>query len=532
MGKRCCCNSTCKICSECESAPTEAKSFNFTRSTVTFSGFQDWIYDQTYHGEFATKYDPAFFDKHAGYRPGDTTYDLNWFSYETLSMGNASVRYKLSITNLEILNGSYTFTKDSKTCRFTPDGEYRLLLGQVTAESFFEFNIAGNLYSFFPVPPPLRSVTTGIICNSFPFDCLSYRGRFHTSPISGWDGKIGTKIIFDVYAISSEYSTGNDCGSHSSPVVFEFRIKETEPIATGIYSNYGKKKLGEVTDAPCVTVGLDGCPVSNCSWSNYNTWSSCLTPFDNTILYDYDVRYSYFRYTDVRYPNQSCWRQCGKYLNHTNFTPFFSFWPKNYLFLIDDFEGLCDKYHSIKSLNIIINNFCNFWNGANQTVSKQQNVLDNIYFSASTSEATLDNSKIYSPCSDCGAGTGIGYSLRFNFLTSIFYYIFRYSGDYQPPGIDNGGTSVNNMTVPIPSILRSEWGSSFTLNTTNGYISPFDTPPPTDIYNCGLTKSDVPNDDWTLVSNSISSAWITGTQFLPRFILTEPLQPIIGIVYE
>lgn len=535
MGKRCCCGGNCKICYECDNSPIEAQSFDFTKSTVTFSGFQDWLYDQTYSGEFALPYNSSVTDTWGGYKPGDTIYNKNWFSFATLPIGNASVRYNLSLINMSILNSSYTFTKGNKTCQFFPDQE-RTFLGQIVAESFFEFTINGNLYSFLPFPRQIKSITTGVECNAFPFNCILYNDRFFISPISGWDGKIGTRIILDVYAVPSPYyPKKSTCGDHDSPVIFQFYIRETEPIATGIYSNYGKLKIQEVAEPTCFTAGFDGCPTTNCSWSDYNVWSSCLAPFNNSVIHDYDVQHTYFQYQDTRYPNQHCWRLCNKYLNHTNFSPFFDFDLKNYLFLIDEFENECKKYHVFQSPNIQFWDFCQYWNGANNTISQTQELLGSISFASPTSETSVDNSKIHDPCDICQSGSGIGYSLNFNWLKLILIYIFnRSSNPYQPAGIDNGGTIIENLTASVPTILRSNWGSGFVLNTTNGYVPPLDNPfiPPLDIYQCGFSKNDVPNTNWTLVSNLISSAWINGTITSPRFILTEPLQLSTSITYE
>ena len=530
MGRRCCCNPSCKICNCSDTLiPEETKVYDFTHGKFTLSGFSDWVYDQSYSGSFSN-------NDFVGYPT--SSWDANLVNYDILLNGTGYIRYKIAITGLSILNGEHNFYKGGD-CRFSPDVSYSYL-GEIVAESFFETSISGSIYTFFILPTQYKD-RLGNDCNSGgAFGCPFYRPRFHSASIPPeWSGTIGTRIKLDVYVYrNNDYmpATSGNCVDHNFPIYFAFVPKETEPIATGVYVNYGKQLLSQSSDGDCtLRDGFTHCPVSACEWYTLrNNWSTCLSPFSGNIITSCDVAHKTFQ-------DGVCWKRCIRYENHTNFLPSSNGGnlPSGIL-LLD--TNICNTFFSLLTINSehFLDHICRNWNGASNTITKNSDLYTNIAFGdfteSTSSDFITDMTKIYDPCgSDCSIiGTGIGFSDD-NFLKSIFNYIFYYnsSATYSAPGTINSlTTGIYNRKIPVPKIVNSYWGTGFTLNTYNGYIPPWDTPtiPPSTLYQCSYTKPNIPDLSWSLVSNTVSTAEVSGILYDPYFILPEPLR--ISVVSE
>lgn len=538
MGKRCCCNPACKICncSLGNSVPEEAKVYDFTHSKFTLSGFEDWSYDYTYNNSFGTYSDFAGLN-YIGYDPTDVYYNYNRIRYHNIFHGNGSVRYKVSFTGLSLLNGEHSFNK-SDNCRFVPN-EYSSYLGEVVAESFVEINVTGNIYTFFVVPPYYgqENFFTGLYCSSTDFGCPFYRPRFYSAIIPPeWSGTLGTRIKFDVYAYRNDYFPigGNNCVQNVPEIYFKFIIKNTEPITTGIFTNYGKLPLSSSAEPDCSNYNSFGCPTNTCEWSTGRfNWSTCKNPFEN-ILFGYGVVHRTFQY-------DSCWWRCIRYENHTNFSPIRTFGDlgqtkPDMFFVLNDSCG--NLFYTLNTTIIKSDgaSICENWNGANQTISDDYPMVVDFSDLSADPSLTDNTDKIYPPCEQrCGAsGTGIGYSQNYFFLQNIFNYLFSYNTvfPYDPPGIVNNPVSNPNYKVKVPKLFWAEWGS-FTLATYNGYTLPDPTIPPSGLYQCSFTKPDIPTIPWSLVSNSIHSAKLIKTSSEdPYFVLPPPLQIEVSVSYD
>lgn len=541
MGRRCCCNPACKICncSLGNSVPEEAKVYDFTHSKFTLSGFEDWSYDYTYNNSFGTYSDlPGL--NYVGYDPRDVYYNYNRIRYHNIFHGNGSVRYKVSLTGLSLLNGEHDFNK-SDNCRFVPN-EYSSYLGEVIAESFVEINVSGNIYTFFVVPPYYgqENFLPGLYCSSTDFGCPFYRPRFYSAIIPpDWSGTLGTRIKFDVYAYKNDYFPigGTNCVQILPEIYFKFIIKETEPIVSGVFTDYGKLLLSQSVEGDCSNYNAFGCPTNTCEWTTgRGSWSTCKDPFDN-VLFGYDVIQRTFQY-------DSCWWRCVRYENHTNFLPIdMSFRDSlgrtrpDMFFTLN--TGMCGNL--FYTLNTTMINpdgayICENWNGANQTISDDYSM--GVDFSDLSADPSLpDNTaKIYPPCEQmCGAsGTGIGYSQNYFFLQNIFDYLFHYNTvfPYDPPGIVNNPVSNPNYKVQVPKLFWANWGT-FTLMTYNGYPASDHTNPPFGLYECSLTKPDIPNISWSRVSDLVHSAQLAQTSSEdPYFVLPPPLQIEVSALYD
>lgn len=517
--RRCCCNqASCKICN-CDEFDAFLRNYDFQNAKFTIKNFKDWSYSNTFYSEFGTKYDPALINTYTGYRPGDLTYNRSWFSTSPITMGTGSVKLDLSITGMGNANGEYTFTK-SEDCLFYPN-QPTTYLGEVEFRSILEFNLTGDIYKFFPVPTKISGRFGD--CNTFPFGCLDYREFLHTVAIpSSWAGSIGSVIKMDMYYIPYSSYFYNCDGISRVPFSIGFVLKETQPITTGIFADFGYELQESSSNSDCTLYDTGGCPTTTCErYINKKIWSSCKDPFWN-FGSAADMVERIFQYNDTNYSNQNCWRRCIRYENHKNFSPFN---PEEFYLFTPDFVGCPNAQALLSYCNLSANmSPCENWNAANNTLSDDvvpellyEDFGNGDYNNLNGAVNNTDYNKVFDPCSSCTPGTGTGAGSKQDYLGELFLKVF----------------SNNSIvySVPQPNFAAARWGSGFVLNTYNGFSPPSPVVTPESLYECSKTDPDIPNLSWSPMSTLISSAWITGNLSLPNQFIIPPSDAVRLEVY-
>lgn len=517
--RRCCCNrASCKIC-DCLGFNDVLRNYDFQNATFTIKNFKDWSYSNTFYSEFGTKYDSGLVNTHAGYLPRDLSYNRFWFSTYPITKGNGSVKLDLSITGMGNANGEYTFSK-GENCLFYPNQPITYL-GEVEFRSVLEFNLTGDIYKFFPVP---TAISNGVApCNSFFFGCFDYREFLHTVAIpSSWAGSIGSVVKMDMYYIPYS-SYFYNCGVNSNvPFSIGFVLKETQPITTGIFADFGYDLQGGSSDSVCTLYDTSGCPTTTCErYINKNIWSSCKDPFFN-FVFGADTVERIFQYNDTNYSNQNCWRRCVRYENHKNFSPFN---PEEFYLFTPDFSGCPTEQALLSYCNLSANmSPCENWNAANNTLSDDV-VLELLYDgfgdvdynNLDVATNNTDYNKVFDPCSSCTPGIGTGNGNTKEYLGELFLKVFSNS------------SIVYN--VPQPNFAAARWGSGFVLNTYNGFSPPSSVVTPDSLYECSKTDPNIPNMSWSPMSTLISSAWITGNISIFNQFMIPPSDAVRVEVY-
>jgi hypothetical protein len=284
MGRTCyCCKQKDKECSYsvCE-CPEQQQDISINRKKFEISGINDIDYLGSYAGKFVV------LSKHLGLLANWVGYDpILSFPYSrnlgAIGFGSATIKYGIKTTGLSNFNGSATYKKDASTCSFILDEtsfgspsfidnntQSILPIGDVVMETYIDVQIqGGKLYTYFSAGDPAYWCAGD--CNPLSDPCCN--GCFQSSlarcPIcdiprkvmcphvadmpTEWSGKIGTRIIFKAFANIANYIRGDvTCiEGPSNQFGFMLQLKDSQLIAEGIYSDYGKNEIRtEAYDAP------------------------------------------------------------------------------------------------------------------------------------------------------------------------------------------------------------------------------------------------------------------------------------------
>lgn len=274
----------------------EAKNHSFSKIKYTLSGFKDWNYDGSYSGFFKS----------------DSQ------GIEGTQKGTATVDLKISVSNLDIFNRDYIFYKTDlvclgccreqsmspsplkkNPCAFTSNEEY---IGEVEISfttklsSLDAVRYASNIFS------RVLSTEGGNPSYCDPRNTFSCNGSvvgnpqtrvFQGSSTDELLGGLSLTYKFDVYLNSQDIHI-NHCSNCSKaidgrqPLSFAWILKETNASTSGVYNNYGYRKIDTAIICDChphvcnIELGpfpTWPCRVTNCEKKMINIYAECRSFF-------------------------------------------------------------------------------------------------------------------------------------------------------------------------------------------------------------------------------------------------------------
>lgn len=284
MGRTCYCCKKDKECSYSICECPEQQDININRKKFEISGINDIDYLGSYTGKFVVLskllgllvnwvgYDPTY-----GF---NSPYNRN---YGAIGFGSATIKYGIKTTGLSNFNGSATYKKDASTCSFILDEttfgdpsfidnntQSILPIGDVVMETYIDVQIqGGKLYTYYNKGN--SQYWCFAECNTLSDPCCNgcFGAPLIRCPIcditktiecphvadmpTEWSGKIGTRIIFKAFANIANYISGGvSCiEGPSNQFGLTLQFKDSQLIAEGIYSDYGKNEIRtEAYDAP------------------------------------------------------------------------------------------------------------------------------------------------------------------------------------------------------------------------------------------------------------------------------------------
>lgn len=292
------------------SFPQEAKDHAVNKVTIKLNGFKDWSYSGSYSGTFVSSV-------------GNTV-----GTYGNLAFGDASVKFDINISNLEIFNRDYVFNKTNAACKpccdlsfptvkvdrypciFSIQEEY---LGDVDISFRLElYNINGTIYAGNSPDKTLLGVCynegryAGGEVTPSPRSCkeainpLGRSGVLSKGNINS--DSLGSIIISYKFAVFLQYKDTlqhliTRCRqplatrSGPYPLAFTWILKETSYQTSGVYDNLGLIKTGQDITCNCIPEVCQGqnprnyvCAFTNCERIVTNKYSNCRSIFSNQFI--------------------------------------------------------------------------------------------------------------------------------------------------------------------------------------------------------------------------------------------------------